>query len=162
MKALLQRVSRASVRVEGAEVGAIGPGLLVLLGVASGDTDAAAERLAERVAHYRVFEDDAGKMNRSLLETGGKALVVSQFTLCAETSRGRRPGFDPAAPPAMAEPLCERFCEALERRGVTVGRGRFGASMEVELVNRGPVTFLLEQPPARAGAGAGDGCAPTS
>jgi D-tyrosyl-tRNA(Tyr) deacylase len=143
--------------VDGAEVGAIGPGLLVLLGVAAGDTAAAADRLAERVAHYRVFEDDAGKMNRSLLETGGNALVVSQFTLCAETSRGRRPGFDPAAPPSLAEPLCERFCEALERHGVAVGRGRFGASMDVELVNRGPVTFLLEQPPVRADAGAGSG-----
>ncbi|HET7903406.1 MAG TPA: D-aminoacyl-tRNA deacylase [Candidatus Eisenbacteria bacterium] len=157
MKALLQRVSRAAVRVDGAEAGAIGPGLLVFLGVSAGDTGADAERLAERVAHYRVFEDDAGKMNRSLLETGGRALVVSQFTLCAETSRGRRPGFDPAAPPALAEPLCERFCEALERHGVAVGRGRFGASMEVELVNRGPVTFLLEQPPAREGPGAGNG-----
>jgi D-tyrosyl-tRNA(Tyr) deacylase len=157
VKALLQRVSRAAVRVDGAEVGAIGPGLLVLLGVAAGDTGADAERLAERVAHYRVFEDDAGKMNRSLLETGGRALVVSQFTLCAETSRGRRPGFDPAAPPSLAEPLCERFCEALERHGVAVGRGRFGASMEVELVNRGPVTFLLEQTPAREGPGAGNG-----
>jgi D-tyrosyl-tRNA(Tyr) deacylase len=157
VRALLQRVSRAAVRVDGAEVGAIGPGLLVLLGVAAGDTAAAADRLAERVAHYRVFEDDAGKMNRSLLETGGNALVVSQFTLCAETSRGRRPGFDPAAPPSLAEPLCERFCEALERHGVAVGRGRFGASMDVELVNRGPVTFLLEQPPVRADAGAGSG-----
>ncbi len=146
MRALLQRVSRAAVRVDGAEVGAIGAGLLVFLGVAAGDDDAAAERLAERVAHYRIFEDDAGRMNRSVLETGGMALVVSQFTLCADTERGRRPGFDPAAPPAEAEPLCERFIGALERLAVPVRRGRFGASMDVELVNRGPVTFLLETP----------------
>ncbi|HEU4724313.1 MAG TPA: D-aminoacyl-tRNA deacylase [Candidatus Eisenbacteria bacterium] len=147
MRALLQRVTRASVRVADAEVGAIGPGLLVLLGVAAGDDGALADRLAERVAGYRIFEDDAGKMNRSVLESGGGALVVSQFTLCADTSSGRRPGFEPAAPPAAAEPLYERFCEALERAGVPVRRGRFGASMDVELVNRGPVTFLLEIAP---------------
>ena len=147
MRALLQRVTRASVRVEDKEVGAIGPGLLVLLGVAAGDDGALADRLAERVAGYRIFEDDAGKMNRSVLESGGGALVVSQFTLCADTSSGRRPGFEPAAPPAAAEPLYERFCEALERAGVPVRRGRFGASMDVELVNRGPVTFLLEIAP---------------
>jgi len=144
VRALLQRVSRAAVRVEGAEIGAIGPGLLVLLGVAAGDEGSAADRLAERVAGYRLFEDDAGKMNRSVREIGGSVLVVSQFTLCADTSSGRRPGFEPAAPPAAAEPLYERFCAALEAEGVPVRRGRFGAAMEVELVNRGPVTFLLE------------------
>ena len=147
MRALLQRVTRASVRVGGEEVGAIGPGLLVLLGVAAGDDGAKADRLAERVAGYRVFEDDAGKMNRSLLDSGGAALVVSQFTLCADTASGRRPGFEPAAPPAAAEPLYERFCASLERAGVPVRRGCFGAAMDVELVNRGPVTFLLESPP---------------
>lgn len=151
MRALLQRVTRASVRVADAEVGAIGPGLLVLLGVAAGDDGALADRLAERVAGYRIFEDDAGRMNRSLLDSGGAALVVSQFTLCADTGSGRRPGFEPAAPPEAAEPLYERFCATLERAGVTVRRGRFGASMDVELVNRGPVTFLLDT--AAAGAG---------
>lgn len=151
MRALLQRVARAAVRVEREEIAAIGSGLLVLLGVAAGDAAGDAERLAERVAHYRIFEDEAGKMNRSLRDAGGSALVVSQFTLCADTSSGRRPGFEPAAPPAEAEPLYERFCSALEGAGIAVRRGRFGASMEVELVNRGPVTFLLET--ARTGAG---------
>jgi D-tyrosyl-tRNA(Tyr) deacylase len=141
---LIQRVSRAAVRVAGEEIAAIGPGLLVLLGVAAEDGAADADRLAERVAHYRVFEDDAGKMNRSLKDGEGAALVVSQFTLCADTSSGRRPGFEPAAPPAAAEPLYERFCAALTAQGIEVGRGRFGAAMDVELVNRGPVTFLLE------------------
>lgn len=159
MRALLQRVSRAAVRVGAEEVGAIGPGLLVLVGVARGDLASTAERLAERVAQYRLFEDDAGRMNRSVLETGGMALVVSQFTLCADTSRGRRPGFDPAATPEAAEPLCEHFCATLEAQGVPVRRGRFGACMEVELVNQGPVTLLLEQSPAGSAA---DGCAPTS
>ncbi|MEK7314973.1 MAG: D-aminoacyl-tRNA deacylase [Candidatus Eisenbacteria bacterium] len=152
MRALLQRVSRAAVRVDGAEVGAIGPGLLVLLGVAAGDEGGAADRLAERVASYRIFEDEAGKMNCSVRDTAGSVLVVSQFTLCADTSSGRRPGFEPAANPAAAEPLYERFCAALERSGVPVRRGRFGAAMEVELVNRGPVTFLLDtDPPAGKG-----------
>jgi D-tyrosyl-tRNA(Tyr) deacylase len=159
VRALLQRVTRAAVRVGEDEVGAIGPGLLVLLGVARGDGEAAADRLAERVAHYRIFEDEAGRMNRSVLDADGMALVVSQFTLCADTARGRRPGFDPAAPPEAAEPLCDRFCSALERHGVAVRRGRFGAAMEVELVNRGPVTFLLEVPPPEHANG---GCAPTS
>lgn len=144
MKALLQRVSRASVAVDGVEVARIGPGLLILLGVARGDPASAADRLATRCAEFRVFPDDEGKMNRSLLDTAGEALVVSQFTLVADVSRGRRPGFDPAAKPAEAEAACERFCVALERLGVRVGRGRFGASMDVELVNRGPATFLLE------------------
>ena len=144
MKALLQRVSRASVRVNGVELAKIGSGLLILVGVAHGDSDSAAERLAARCAEFRVFPDAEGKMNRSLLDTEGEALVVSQFTLVADVSRGRRPGFDPAAKPAEAEAACERFCAALERLGVRVGRGRFGASMEVELVNQGPATFLLE------------------
>ena len=151
MKALLQRVTRASVRVDDDEIGVIGPGLLVLLGVAAGDDAVQADRLAERVAGYRIFEDDAGKMNRSLVDTGGAALVVSQFTLCADTGSGRRPGFEPAAPPLVAEPLYERFCAAMERAGVPVRRGRFGASMDVELVNHGPVTFLLEMTPTAGG-----------
>lgn len=144
MRALLQRVSRASVRAEGEELARIGPGLLILIGVALGDGVVSAERLAARSAEFRIFPDRDGKMNRSLLEIEGEALVVSQFTLVADVSRGRRPGFDPAAKPAEAEALCESFCAALERLGVRVGRGRFGASMEVELVNQGPATFLLE------------------
>jgi len=150
VRALIQRTGRASVRVEGAEIAAIGAGLLVLLGVASGDAAGDADRLAERVAHYRIFEDEAGKMNRSLLDLGGEALVVSQFTLCADTASGRRPGFEPAAPPVVAEPLYDRFCDALAAQGIAVRRGRFGATMDVELVNRGPVTFLLETAPRGA------------
>jgi len=144
VRALLQRVSRASVRVDGAEIARIGPGLLILIGVARGDGSGQAEQLAARCAEFRIFPDGEGKMNRSLLETEGEALVVSQFTLVADVSRGRRPGFDPAAKPAEAESACEAYCAALERLGVRVGRGRFGASMEVELVNQGPATFLLE------------------
>ena len=144
MRALLQRVSRASVRVDGQEIARIGPGLLILVGVAQGDAASSAERLAARCAEFRVFPDPEGKMNRSLLDTEGEALVVSQFTLVADVSRGRRPGFDPAAKPAEAAAACETFCAALERLGVRVGRGKFGASMDVELVNQGPATFLLE------------------
>ncbi|HTM01755.1 MAG TPA: D-aminoacyl-tRNA deacylase [Candidatus Omnitrophota bacterium] len=146
MRALLQRVSRAAVRVEDEEIARIGAGLLILLGVAASDPDAAAPRLAERCALLRIFEDEAGRMNRSVIDVAGEALVVSQFTLVADVSRGRRPGFDPAAPPAAAEAAYERFCAALEAAGVPVRRGRFGASMRVELVNEGPATFLLETP----------------
>jgi D-tyrosyl-tRNA(Tyr) deacylase len=146
-------VSRATVRAEGEAIGAIDRGLLILLGVAAGDDAATAERLAARVAAYRVFADEAGKMNRSLLDVAGAALVVSQFTLCADTSSGRRPGFEPAAPPAEAERLYLVFCDALAAAGAPVERGRFGATMEVELVNQGPVTFLLELPPPGAGRG---------
>lgn len=153
MRALLQRVSRAAVRVEGETVGAVERGLLVLLGVGSGDDAPTAERLAARVASYRVFPDEAGKMNRSLLDVAGAALVVSQFTLCADTSSGRRPGFEPAAPPAEAERLYLVFCGALAAAGAPVERGRFGATMEVELVNQGPVTFLLELSPSGPSAG---------
>jgi D-tyrosyl-tRNA(Tyr) deacylase len=153
VRALLQRVSRASVRVADEDVARIGPGLLILLGVAAGDPPGAEERLAERCASLRIFEDEAGRMNRSVIDVAGEALVVSQFTLVADVSRGRRPGFDPAAPPAEAEAAYGRFCEALERAGVVaVRRGRFGASMRVELVNEGPATFLLET--------AADGAAP--
>ena len=146
MRALLQRVSRASVRVEEREIARIGAGLLILLGVAARDPGGAAERLAERCAGLRIFEDDAGRMNRSVIDVAGEALVVSQFTLVADVSRGRRPGFDPAAPPEAAEAAYGRFCAALEGAGVPVRRGRFGASMQVELVNEGPATFLLETP----------------
>jgi D-tyrosyl-tRNA(Tyr) deacylase len=145
VRALLQRVSRASVHVAGEEVGSIGPGLLILLGVAAADGPGAEERLAERCATLRIFEDEAGRMNRSVIDVAGEALVVSQFTLVADVSRGRRPGFDPAAKPEQAEAAYGRFCEALQRAGVSrVQRGRFGATMRVELVNEGPATFLLE------------------
>lgn len=146
MRALLQRVSRASVRVDDEEIARIGPGLLILLGVAAADSSDAAPKLADRCAGLRIFEDEGGRMNRSVIDVAGEALVVSQFTLVADVSRGRRPGFDPAAPPAAAEDAYGRFCEALEGAGVPVRRGRFGASMRVELVNEGPATFLLEIP----------------
>jgi D-tyrosyl-tRNA(Tyr) deacylase len=146
VRALLQRVARAAVHVDGETVAAIGPGLLVLLGVRRGDAPDEAERLARRCAACRLFEDEQGKMNRSLLETGGEALVVSQFTLYADTTSGRRPGFESAARAEEAEPQYMRFCHALEGAGVPTRRGRFGASMEVELVNDGPVTILLETP----------------
>jgi D-tyrosyl-tRNA(Tyr) deacylase len=143
MRAVLQRVSRASVRVDGAVVGEIGAGLLVLLGVADGDESTAADRLAGKVARLRIFERD-GRFDASLLDEGASALVVSQFTLLADTSKGNRPSFAEAARPESAEPLYERFCTALRALGVPVETGRFGARMEVELVNDGPVTIVLE------------------
>ena len=143
MRAVVQRVSRASVRVAGAPAGEIGAGLLVLLGVAAGDGEEEARRLAGKVARLRVFEDDAGRFDRSLLDTGGAALVVSQFTLLADTAKGNRPSFTAAAAPERAEPLYESFCAALREAGVRVETGVFGARMEVELVNDGPVTIVL-------------------
>lgn len=148
MRALLQRVSRAAVRVEGGEIARIGPGLLVLLGIAASDAEDAGAWLADRCAGLRIFEDEAGRMNLSVRDIGGEALVVSQFTLYADLSRGRRPGFEPAAPPDRAEAAYGRFCDALAACGVPTRRGRFGARMEVELVNAGPATFLLETPAA--------------
>jgi D-tyrosyl-tRNA(Tyr) deacylase len=142
----VQRVSEASVLVDGDVVGSCGDGLLVLLGVAAGSRPADADRLAVRIARLRVFPDGAGRFDRSLLDTGGSALVVSQFTLLADTSRGNRPSFAAAAPPELAEPIYERFCESLAGAGVPVGRGVFGARMEVRLVNDGPVTIVLETP----------------
>ena len=136
----MQRVSRARV-TPGGEIGA---GLCVLLGVADGDDATRAERLAGKVARLRVFENDEGKFDRSLLDVGGEALVVSQFTLIADTAKGNRPSFAAAARPEQAEPLYERFCDALEREGVRVARGVFGARMALELVNDGPVTIVLE------------------
>jgi len=144
VRALLQRVSRAEVRVAGQPIGRIGPGLLVLLGVGPADGPALAADLARRIVELRIFPDDAGRTNRALLEVGGEALVVSQFTLFADTRHGRRPGFTGAAPPAQAEALYEAFCEALAAQGVRVARGRFGAEMEVELVNAGPFTIWLD------------------
>jgi D-aminoacyl-tRNA deacylase len=143
VRAVLQRVSRAAVRVDGRVVGEVGPGLLVLLGVAAGDDDAVADRLAGKVARLRIFERD-GRFDASLLDTGGGALVVSQFTLLADTRKGNRPSFSAAAPPGDAEPLYERFCAVLRTLGVPVETGAFGVRMEVELVNDGPVTIVLD------------------
>ena len=131
-------------RVEDEVVGEIGPGLCVLLGVAREDDEDAAERLAGRVARLRIFENDEGKFDQSVLDTGGAVLVVSQFTLVADTAKGNRPSFSEAAPPELAEPLYERFCSALRELGVAVETGVFGARMRVALANDGPVTILLD------------------
>jgi len=144
VRALVQRVTGACVRIDGESVGAIGAGLCVLVGVTHDDEDAAARRLAGKVWNLRIFDDAEGVMNVSLGAVGGAALVVSQFTLYADTSRGRRPSWAPAAPPAVAEPLVGAFVDALRDLGATVATGRFGAAMEVELVNDGPVTLMLE------------------
>ena len=130
--------------VDGTVTGAIGQGLLILLGVGDGDAESDAAYLAEKVAGLRIFEDEAGKMNRSLLEIGGGALVVSQFTLYGDVRRGRRPSFDGAAPPAEADRLYQRFCKLLEEKGLRVETGVFQAMMDVELLNQGPVTILLD------------------
>jgi D-tyrosyl-tRNA(Tyr) deacylase len=143
MRAVCQRVSRAEVRVEGMARLQIGPGLAVLLGIARDDTAEDADRFAGKIARLRIFEGETGKFDRSLLDTGGAALVVSQFTLIADTRKGNRPSFSDAAPPEAAEPLYERFCDALVSLGVMVERGVFGARMAVELVNDGPVTIVL-------------------
>ena len=140
----MQRVSRASVDVEGAEVGSIDDGLLLLVGIEPFDTEKDIVRGAEKVANLRVFADDEGQMNRSLVEVGGSALVVSQFTLLAEVRKGRRPSFVGAAPPELAEPMVDRFVDVLRGTGTHVETGVFGASMDVELVNSGPVTLVLE------------------
>jgi D-tyrosyl-tRNA(Tyr) deacylase len=144
MRAVVQRVSRASVSVDGVVRGACGSGLLVFLGVAVGDDAATAARLAGKVARLRVFPDEAGRFDRSLLDTGGGALVVSQFTLLADTAKGNRPSFTRAAAPAVAEPLVEAFAEALRAEGMPVATGVFGAQMQIELVNDGPVTIVLD------------------
>ena len=144
MLALIQRVTSASVTVDAAVVGAIGPGLLALVAVEPGDTEAQIARMAERLLGYRVFADDAGKMNRSLRDTGGGLLLVSQFTLAADTRSGLRPGFSTAAAPDVAEPLFEKLVEMCKKRHAGVETGRFRSHMEVRLVNDGPVTFLLQ------------------
>jgi D-aminoacyl-tRNA deacylase len=143
MRAVCQRVSEARVRVGGELVGEVGTGLCVLLGVARDDSVAEAERLAAKIARLRIFPDEQGRFDRSVLDVGGAVLVVSQFTLLADTTSGNRPSFTEAAAPEAAEPLYERFCERLRSLGVPVERGVFGASMAVELVNDGPVTILL-------------------
>ena len=144
MRAVIQRVSEASVTVNQKTVGAIGQGLMVLLGVAQGDTSQEAKTLAEKTAGLRIFEDDAGKMNRSVEEIGGSLLVVSQFTLLGDCRKGRRPGFTDAAPPELADQLYEEYVATLRSRGVNVATGVFRADMQVALVNDGPVTMLLD------------------
>lgn len=144
MRALVQRVSEAAVRVDGAVVGEIGAGLLILVCAMDGDAEANADTLAAKVAKLRIFKDDADKMNRSLLDTGGLALVVSQFTLAADTRSGNRPGFSTAARPDEGERLYEYFADQLRAQGVEVAQGRFGADMKVSLVNDGPVTIWME------------------
>ena len=144
MRAVIQRVSSASVRVDGETVGACGRGLLVLVGAGHEDTSETAMRLAAKVARLRIIANDEGRFDRSLLDVRGEALVVSQFTLLADTRKGNRPSFTDAAPPEQAEPLVEAFCAALIELGVPTQTGHFGARMEVELVNDGPVTLILE------------------
>lgn len=148
MRVLLQRVSEASVTVDGQIVGEIGPGLLLLVGVGHGDSEREAEWLAEKVAGLRLFADDEGKMNRAVTDIGGSALVISQFTLYGDASRGRRPSFTEAGPPALANRLYEHFATHLARLGVPVARGVFQADMKVALVNDGPVTLMLERSPS--------------
>ena len=144
MRVVVQRVQRASVVVGDETVSDIGPGLVVLLGVAASDSSSECDRLAGKVARLRIFEDDGGRFDRSLVDVAGEALVVSQFTLVADTRKGTRPSFADAAAPDLAEPLYERFCEALRELGVSVQTGVFGARMEVSLVNDGPVTVVLD------------------
>jgi D-tyrosyl-tRNA(Tyr) deacylase len=144
MRAVVQRVSRAAVRAHGRTAGEVGRGLLVLLGVARGDGEPQARAMADKLAALRVFEDAEGKMNLSVAEAGGGLLVVSQFTLLGDARKGNRPGFSAAAPPEPAQALYERVCALLREKGLAVGQGAFRAHMEVELVNDGPVTILLD------------------
>ena len=152
MKLVIQRVSRAEVRVGGAVVGRIGTGMAVLVGLERGDGEEQLERAAHRLITLRVFEDEAGRINRGLDEVGGELLLVSQFTLAGSIRRGRRPSFDAAMPADEAQPLFARFVERLRSDGLTVETGSFGALMEVELVNEGPVTLLWDDPPGGADA----------
>jgi len=148
MRSLIQRVIRAEVRVDGKIQGRIGPGMLVLLGVAATDTERDADYLAAKLIHLRIFSDDAGKMNRSALESKAAFLIVSQFTLCGDCRKGRRPGFDAAAPPERARELYEYFTQRIRESGLQTETGVFQAHMEVELINDGPVTFLVESSPS--------------
>lgn len=148
MRAVVQRVARASVAVDGEVVGRVERGLLVLLGVMEGDSEREAEWMADRIAGYRVFEDETGRMNRSVTDVGGGCLVVSQFTLAADGRKGRRPSFDRAAEPETARVLYQSVSDRLSGMGLTVEQGRFGAKMAVELLNDGPATFVLETLPA--------------
>lgn len=144
MRALIQRVSEASVTVDGTVIGEIGPGILALVCAMEGDGDEAPARLAAKIAKLRIFRDDDGRMNRSVQDVGGSVLVVSQFTLAGDTSRGHRPGFSSAAAPDIAERLYEASAQALRDQGLTVATGQFGADMKVRLLNDGPVTLWLE------------------
>ncbi len=155
MRAVIQRVGHASVRVEGETVGAVEQGLLILLGIGHGDTADTAAHLASRIATLRIFPDAAGKMNLSLRDAGGEALVISQFTLYADTHKGHRPSFLNAAPPGESIPLYEAFVQALTELGIHAATGQFGAHMEVSLLNDGPVTIVLshDEPPWPADAG---------
>lgn len=144
MRLLLQRVTRAKVTVDGDVVGSIGPGLMILVGVGHGDTQEVAQTMASKAVDLRIFRDEEGKTNRSLIDVGGSVLAISQFTLFADTRKGRRPSFLDAAPPDQGNALYETFCTAVEERGVTVAKGIFGAEMEVELVNDGPMTIWLD------------------
>lgn len=149
MIGLLQRVSSASVAVDGEEIATISTGLLVLVGVERGDSERQAERLAERLLNYRVFGDSDGKMNLSVTDTGGSVLLVPQFTLAADTTSGNRPGFSSTADPATGRQLFDQLVAAMQQRGLTVVTGQFGANMQVSLCNEGPVTFSLRVPPPR-------------
>ena len=146
MRVILQRVSRASVCVDNETIGSIGFGLVLLIGIHTDDTEENMRFVMDKCAHLRIFSDEAGKMNHSLLDTGGEILAVSQFTLYGDTRKGRRPGFDQAARPDMAEPMYERAIERLREHGLHVATGRFGAHMQVDLVNDGPVTLIIEHP----------------
>ncbi|MAD78421.1 MAG: D-tyrosyl-tRNA(Tyr) deacylase [Planctomycetaceae bacterium] len=148
MRSVVQRVGSASVEVDGRIVGAIDAGLLVLLGVSNGDSEAEARWTARKIAKLRIFTDEAGRLNRSVIDAGGSVLLVSQFTLCANTSEGNRPSFTGAAPPETARPLVELTGELIQEHGVTVATGRFGASMLVRLENDGPITIVLDSPTA--------------
>ncbi len=144
MRALLQRVSEAQVQVDGQRIGQTGPGLLILICAMQGDTEAEADKLVSKISKLRIFRDEAGKMNRSLADIAGSALVVSQFTLAADTSRGNRPGFSAAAPPDEGNRLYQYFVQALQALGISVETGEFGADMQVSLINDGPVTIWME------------------
>jgi D-tyrosyl-tRNA(Tyr) deacylase len=144
MRAVIQRVREAKVEVDGNIVGRVGPGLLVYLGVGKGDTEADVQFMAEKLANLRIFSDDAGKMNRSVIDIGGGVLLVSNFTLHGDCRKGRRPGFDGAADPALADGLYEKVAQVIAQQGVPVAKGVFGAHMHVTSVNDGPVTFLLD------------------
>jgi D-tyrosyl-tRNA(Tyr) deacylase len=144
MRAIIQRVQKASVNVSGDRVAEIGNGLLILLGVGKNDDEQKVRLLAEKISHLRIFADDKGKMNLSILDTAGSAIVVSQFTLFADTRKGNRPSFIDAAPPDLASPLCDKFVEALRGLGIPTQNGIFGAHMQVEILNDGPVTISLD------------------
>ena len=145
MRALLQRVTSGSVSVDGKIIGETGPGLVILACAMQGDTGENVTATAKKIVNLRIFKDDEGRMNRSLLDTGGSALIISQFTLAADTSRGNRPGFSAAAAPDIGEVLYDQLCETIASFGVTVGKGQFGADMQVSLTNDGPVTIMVEK-----------------